>query len=192
MGPLRDLHRQALTAVTLLLLTTMGSGCGFQLRGWADASNAGSTSFYVVPGQDEVFASELQRTLKRNGQQVVSTPDEAAWSIRATVLQTARHDTMISNNDPAQVDRHSLSITVKVQISDSTGKLLLERRFSDSQSFANQPLHIASVRDEEELIQRELRQRIAAAIARTAMQLTAKAQPPPVAMQLITSPVHAN
>ncbi|QNA90655.1 hypothetical protein G4G28_22975 [Massilia sp. Dwa41.01b] len=111
-------------ALAALLLATIVSACGFQLRGSNGAYNMPFSSIYLAFADTSPLGNELKRNLRAGDRVVIAgTPKEAEAQFE--VLTETRNKTILSLNNLGRVREYLLGYTLVFQVRDRAGNLLL-------------------------------------------------------------------
>jgi len=118
------LTRAAAALFSALLLASLVSACGFQLRGSNGSQNMPFTSIHLGFTDTSPLGNELKRNLRAGDRVVIAnTPQEA--QARFEVVSETRNKAILSLNNLGRVREYLLSYTLVFQVRDAAGNLLL-------------------------------------------------------------------
>ena len=147
----RHLQRRAI--LPLLLITSLLTACGFQLRGQTDI--ASELSELSVTGSDRTFVRDLRRALSLTG---TSTNDDAPYRL---VVTRINQDTGQRSQSSAGSYERLLTLTVTYQLETDDGlKLFTPMELSSERFFTQNQNQSNASSNEERIIFNELRQDI--------------------------------
>lgn len=146
---IRRLHKNSL--LPLLLITSLLSACGFQLRGQADiASDLAQLS---VTGSDLSFTRDLRRALSNTG---IEIRDDAPYRLRLVSLD---QDSGQRSRSSAGSYERLLTLTATYQLETNDGLLLFDPMTLGNERYVTQDQNQTNAaQNEERIIFHELRQ----------------------------------
>jgi LPS-assembly lipoprotein len=110
------------TALLVLGLTLLFSGCGFQLRGKAQLPQEMSRTQLVIGDQYSMFARRVRVLLEQSGVQFVSSADATA------VLEIPQNDVVtevLTIGDNARVREYRISHTIRFRVLAKDGREII-------------------------------------------------------------------
>lgn len=111
-------------AACTLVLATMLSACGFQLRGSNGQAALPFKTIYVGIADNSPLGSELKRNIRASGDtQVVADPKAA--EVQLNVLSETREKTILSLNTQGRIREYTLYYKVRFQVRDDKNKDLI-------------------------------------------------------------------
>lgn len=162
------------SAIGLLLVALLVSGCGFQLRG-AVTLPEGVDSLYVG-GQDSNgdLAQKLRALLRGNNIEVVTSPGKASYSV--ILLESGSMRRTLALDSQARAAEYLLTETARFEVRDSSGALALAAQdLQEQRVMAYDPDNVTGKAEEESLLRQNMRDGLAAQIARRLRKLPAPA-----------------
>ncbi|MCW7554398.1 hypothetical protein NX722_17580 [Endozoicomonas gorgoniicola] len=146
-------HFQKRAILPLLLITSLLTACGFQLRGQMDI--ASELSELSVTGSDRTFVRDLRRALSLTG---ISINDDAPYHL---VVTRIKQDTGQRTHSSAGSYEQLLTLKVTYQLETSDGlKLFTPMELSNERYFTRNQNQSNASSNEERIIFNELRQDI--------------------------------
>ena len=146
-------HFQKRAILPLLLITSLLTACGFQLRGQMDI--ASELSELSVTGPDRVFVRELRKALSLTG---ISINDDAPYHL---VVTRIKQDTGQRTHSSAGSYEQLLTLKVTYQLETDDGlKLFTPMELSNERYFTRNQNQSNASSNEERIIFNELRQDI--------------------------------
>ena len=146
-------HFQKRAILPLLLITSLLTACGFQLRGQMDI--ASELSELSVTGPDRVFVRELRKALSLTG---ISINDNAPYHL---VVTRIKQDTGQRTHSSAGSYEQLLTLKVTYQLETDDGlKLFTPMELSNERYFTRNQNQSNASSNEERIIFNELRQDI--------------------------------
>lgn len=160
----RDFSR-SLRWLTAMLVVSMLTACGFQLRGAANLPGEMSTTWLKVSNPTSAFARELELLLRGNGVQLAEGPGEGIAELRITRERITRRALTISGD--ARVREFELVFELQFSLANDAGEVLLgPESLRLERDFQFDEQEILGATTEEELLRDELRRSMASALIR--------------------------
>ena len=140
---------------TVMLMLSILSACGFQLRGH-DERSLSFAQIYLVPSTDNpLFRERLVEVLAATGSTLVADKASATTILKLDIIEDIKR--LISINAIAQGRDYSLFKRVKFSLSDRQGTALITDRLVEvRRDYVKTPVDALGNDQQEEELQREL------------------------------------
>jgi LPS-assembly lipoprotein len=159
-----------------IILTLLISACGFQLRGNV-ALPAGVEPIYIGGLNNNQLSIELRNLLSASGIKLTSNPAQAQYSLLILAQNSDRRAATLGEG--ARVAEYQLIETASFKLLKANGQTVLgPNQLSERKIMPNDPNKVASTAEEENLLRREMLQRLAEKIARQLQSFDYQNQPP--------------
>ena len=159
---LRRIHT---TALVLLILTAILSGCGFQLRGLASLPASISPLAIEGVGDDSDLRTALTTQIEDAGVRVISDKGEANSVLRITDRRSDRRITALDRN--GKVIEYELLESLRFDLTDDAGRALVApQAVNVVQSYVNPEIEVLGKQQEEESLRRGMRLDLAGQLVR--------------------------
>ena len=109
---------------SILLLTMLLAGCGFQLRGSTPETRLGFESLYLDAPVGTPLERDLRTVLRASSTQL--TPDAKSAPVTLRVLSQAQEKKVLTLNAQGKVREFSLTYRVRFEVADASNKKLLQ------------------------------------------------------------------
>lgn len=151
--------------VAIVLVLSMLTGCGFQLRGSASLPSEMDRTRLELAEPDSLFGRELRLLLEANGVELVDAAAEGAAVLRITSQRISRRALTVSGN--ARVREYELVFELGFNLTGPDGaRLLGNETLRLARDFQFDEQEILGATSEEELLREDLRRSMAAALIR--------------------------
>ena len=155
----------ALRLITLTVLLTVLSACGFQLR--QEAVLPAGMGTVVVQGADPFspLGRDLAAALERAGSAVVEKAGTGVAVLNITANQMATDVLSVGGN--ARANEYSMRYHVEFNVTDNAGKAILDKQVIElSRDYTFDAFQAAAVAAEEDLLRKELQREMVQSIMR--------------------------
>ncbi len=160
----------------LLIITMIGSGCGFQLRGEVELPEGVEPLFIGGINSSDQLAVELRNLLGAYG--VMLTEDASEANFQINVLEQKRDKRSATLGQKAKVAEFQLTEEVYFELRNGKGERVLgPNKLTERKIMPNDPNKVVSTQDEENLLRREMLQNLAAKMARQLRNFDYSTQP---------------
>lgn len=142
--------------LTVLLIFSVLSGCGYQLAGKADLDPVFENSHVTFAAGGQLMAQLVEEQLKANNADLVELDDASAI---VNILYERRSREILSVDEQGRVSEYELILRIGLNVVDAEGKLLISNQdFRLSRDFFFEIQEVLG--NEERVIYDELRQDI--------------------------------
>ena len=150
---------------TLILLTSLISGCGFHLRGSGPGS-VNISSVYVDASTARHLAEEVKSQLSGLGVAIASSSDAAEYVLKLNNEKQDRKVLSVSSQT-GKVEEYELIYSATMSVIDATGKSLSKnQRVAARRDLSFDEAAVLGKFDEERTLQEDLRKQVAASVLR--------------------------
>jgi len=160
-------------AMSLLIVSMLLGGCGFQLQGRTDPSPQVAPVYLQLPSRNTDLARELVRALKVSKVPIAASRDEASSVLDIVRDRSGREVESISAQNRPQEYRVFYSASYRVMAGDDV--LLVPQNVTRTRIYTYDETEVLAKADEESLLRQALAREIAGVIARRLATL----EPPP-------------
>jgi len=146
----------SIKVVSVLLLVLVITACGFRLRGALDIPDELKSIYISSEKASPDFTSLLKRNLKLNGVRIADSASDAALALHIYEERVRRRTLTITES--AKTAEYQLNMDVSFDIQSPTGDTLLEKDIvSNEKIYLEDTDSVASVKNEETLLKKEMR-----------------------------------
>jgi len=146
----------SIKVVSVLLLVLVITACGFRLRGALDIPDELKSIYISSEKASPDFTSLLKRNLKLNGVRIADSASDAALALHIYEERVRRRTLTITES--AKTAEYQLNMDVTFDIQSPTGDTLLEKDIvSNEKIYLEDTDSVASVKNEETLLKKEMR-----------------------------------
>ena len=159
------IYARLLQLVASLLLLSLLTACGFQLRGTASLPVEMQTTWVQAADDTGLFYRELRLLLEANGVDVVSAATESAATLVIQRERISRRALTVSGD--ARVREFELVFELQFSLLDAGGNVLIAtENLRLARDFQFDEQEILGAASEEELLRDDLRRNMAATLIR--------------------------
>lgn len=154
------MKKLCLSLPLLLWVGVLLVSCGYQLRGYTRIPVELQVLYIQTDQPYSAFTQTLEPTLQRAGFQLVESPQQADVTLQ--ILEESRRNQIGAISASTQTRQYLLYSTVRYQIKDSSGNVLIEpRSVTVSRSFIVDANQILGSTSAEITLEQEMREELA-------------------------------